>query len=220
MNLFFKSNINKSSKNIALFYVVAIGMFGAMIGCTTLSGLTGGASKKNVKPEPVFYAVAIISPTALAKSNPKASGSGSASLNNNLAGKIIFTEGFGKVKVEVEVQGLDPNSKHGFHIHEFGDCTADDASSAGGHYNPLNKDHGPMDGEMHHLGDMNNLEADKAGKAKAVFFISNVSLNGIQNSIVGRSVIIHKNEDDMITQPSGASGNRIGCGVIGIKHEY
>lgn len=220
MDLFFKSNNNKRSKNVALSYVLSIGMFGALLGCTTLSGITGGASKKNIKPEPVFYAVAILSPTALAKSNLKTSGSAPASLNMNLAGKIIFTEGFGKVKVEAFVQGLDPNSKHGFHIHEFGDCTAEDASTAGGHYNPLKAEHGPMDGEMHHLGDMNNLEADKAGNAKAEFFISNVSLNGIQNAIVGRSVIIHKNEDDMITQPSGAAGNRIGCGVIGIKHEY
>ena len=70
------------------------------------------------------------------------------------------------VKLVADLDGLAPNSKHGFHIHEFGDCTAPDASSAGSHYDPAaTKHHGMPNDKMSHAGDMGNIEADANGKA-------------------------------------------------------
>ena len=135
-------------------------------------------------------------------------------VGNTVSGIIIFTQTEKGVKIEVNVQGLS-KGKHGFHIHEFGDCSAPDGTSAGGHFNPEGKTHGaPMD-MSHHMGDMGNIEADDSGKAHLEYVDPMMSLTG-EKSIMGRSVILHKNEDDMKTQPSGNAGPRIACGVIGV----
>lgn len=135
-------------------------------------------------------------------------------VGNTVSGTITFAQTDKGVRVVVEVQGLT-KGKHGFHIHEFGDCSAPDGTSAGGHFNPEGKTHGaPMD-MSRHAGDMGNIEADDSGKAHLDYVDPMMSLNGA-NSIIGRSVILHKNEDDMKTQPTGNAGARIACGVIGI----
>jgi Cu-Zn family superoxide dismutase len=86
--------------------------------------------------------------------------------------------------------------------------------SAGGHFNPEGKSHGaPMD-MSRHMGDMGNLEADESGKAHLEYVDATLQLNG-PDSILGRSLIIHKNEDDLKTQPTGNAGPRVACGVIG-----
>ena len=137
-----------------------------------------------------------------------------ATQGNSVSGTITFLSTDSGVKVVVDVQGLS-KGKHGFHIHEFGDCNSPDGSSAGGHFNPAGMAHGgPMDMKRH-MGDMGNLEADESGKAHLEYIDRMISLTG-EHSIVGRSVILHKSEDDLQTQPTGNSGARIACGVIGI----
>jgi Cu-Zn family superoxide dismutase len=132
---------------------------------------------------------------------------------NNVSGTITFTQTENGVRVVADLQGLS-KGKHGFHIHEFGDCSSADGLSAGGHFNPEGKSHGaPMD-MSRHMGDMGNLEADESGKAHLEYTDAVIRLNG-PNSILGRSVIVHKGEDDLKSQPSGNAGGRVACGVIG-----
>jgi len=133
---------------------------------------------------------------------------------NAVTGIVTFTKVEGGVKVVADLQGLT-KGKHGFHIHECGDCSSSDGASAGGHFNPMAKSHGaPMDA-MRHEGDMGNIEADENGKAHMEYTDKNISFEGAA-SIIGRSVIVHKDEDDLKTQPTGNAGARVACGVIGI----
>ena len=134
---------------------------------------------------------------------------------NTVSGKITFMETEGGVRVIALISGLQPNTKHGFHIHEYGDCSAIDGASAGGHFNPSNTSHGgPMD-KMRHEGDLGNLEADANGNAAVDYVDPMLTLRG-EDSIIGLSVIVHQKEDDLKTQPTGNSGPRIACGVIGV----
>lgn len=135
-----------------------------------------------------------------------------SSSGSKVKGIVTFTQVNGGVKVVADFEGLTPG-KHGFHIHEKGDCSAADASSAGGHYNPTNQPHGGPDSEKRHVGDLGNVVADASGKAHYEYVDKVISLNG-DHSIVEKSVVIHQDPDDFTTQPSGNSGARIGCGVI------
>jgi superoxide dismutase, Cu-Zn family len=120
------------------------------------------------------------------------------------------------VKIVADIEGLAPNSKHGFHIHEFGDCSAPDATSAGSHYDPLvSKHHGMPTDKERHAGDMGNVQADDSGKLHYELVIAGVTIDGDQAPILGRGLIIHANPDDF-TQPVGNAGGRVGCGVIGV----
>src|ERR1035438_8328155 len=117
-----------------------------------------------------------------------------ATQGNTATGTITFTKTPEGIKVVADLQGLS-KGKHGFHIHEFGDCSSPDGMSAGGHFNPDAKPHaGPMD-MMRHEGDMGNIEADDAGKAHMEYTDKMLSFEG-PHSILGRSVILHKSEDD------------------------
>lgn len=114
-----------------------------------------------------------------------------------------------------EVGGLMPGSRHGFHIHEKGDCSAADASSAGGHFNPAAKPHGRTGHGAHHAGDGDNLVADSQGVARVNAHFSGVSLGGgSANDIAGRALIVHANADDYSSQPAGNAGARVACGLI------
>ena len=114
-----------------------------------------------------------------------------------------------------EVGGLAPNSRHGIHIHETGDCSAADASSAGAHFNPASTPHGKAGSGAHHAGDMDNITADAEGVAKVDLHVSGVSLGGPATSdIGGRALVVHADPDDYQSQPSGNSGARVACGVI------
>lgn len=133
----------------------------------------------------------------------------------NVQGTVTFFVGETdqEMQVSVELQGLEPGL-HGFHIHEVGDCSADDASSAGGHFNPYNAPHGSPVAPEHHVGDMGNIEADGDGRVSS----SELSFPGLAfsgpASILQKAVVIHSNEDDLTSQPSGDAGERLGCGVI------
>jgi Cu-Zn family superoxide dismutase len=135
---------------------------------------------------------------------------------SNCKGVVRFTDTGNRMKVLADIEGLAPGSKHGFHVHEFGDCSAPDATSAGSHYDPAGtKHHGSPSDQMKHPGDLGNIEADSAGKAHYEITIQGVTIDGATAPILGRAVIVHANPDDF-SQPVGNAGGRIGCGVIGI----
>jgi superoxide dismutase, Cu-Zn family len=137
-----------------------------------------------------------------------------ATAGNKVTGTVTFTPVADGVQVHADIAGLTPG-KHGFHIHEFGDCTAADGSSAGAHFNPSNQPHAGPDAVARHEGDMGNVEADASGKAKLDYVDHQISLSDDAKSAIGRSVVVHAKPDDLKTQPSGDSGARIACGVIG-----
>jgi Cu-Zn family superoxide dismutase len=136
------------------------------------------------------------------------------SAGNKVSGTVTFTEVADGVQVHAEISGLTPGN-HGFHVHEFGDCSAADASSAGAHFNPTNKPHGGPDAAERHVGDMGNVQADASGKTKLEYVDHQISLTNDQRSVIGRSVVVHAKADDLKSQPAGDSGARVACGVIG-----
>lgn len=138
----------------------------------------------------------------------------SAASGSHVSGTVTFTKVEGGVKVVAELEGLTPGD-HGFHIHEFGDCSAADGASAGGHFNPDNHVHGAPNVVDRHAGDLGNITADAAGKARYERVDSTISLSGA-NSIIGHGVIVHAKADDMMTQPTGNAGGRVACGSIGV----
>jgi superoxide dismutase, Cu-Zn family len=140
-----------------------------------------------------------------------------AASGSKVTGTVTFTKTDEGVRVVADVDGLTPG-EHGFHIHDFGDCTAADATTAGGHYNPGKHQHAGPDAEMRHKGDLGNLTADAAGKAHYERVDSKLQLSG-EHSIVGRSVIVHEKVDDLKTQPTGNAGARVACGVIGLAKD-
>jgi Cu-Zn family superoxide dismutase len=133
---------------------------------------------------------------------------------NQASGTVFFTQKGDKVLVKANVTGLKPNGVHGFHVHEKGDCSAADAMSAGGHFNPAASQHGNPASGVHHVGDMPNLKADADGVASLNWEETDFTLTDGPNSIVGRAIVVHLNPDDYKSQPAGNSGPRIACGVI------
>lgn len=135
---------------------------------------------------------------------------------NTATGSLeLRAEGDG-VRISGRIGGLAPDTVHGFHIHETGDCSAPDASSAGGHFNPGSDPHGnPADGP-HHAGDIPNQRSDANGNADIDVLVPGIELGtGSSTDVEGRALILHAERDDYTSQPSGNSGARIACGVIG-----
>jgi Cu-Zn family superoxide dismutase len=130
-------------------------------------------------------------------------------------GEVTFTGGPDGVKVVGSFNGLTMG-EHGFHVHEKGDCSAPDASSAGAHFNPTAKPHASREAAERHVGDLGNLKADPYGLARVEFVDKNLSLEG-PYSIIGKAVILHEKPDDFTTQPTGNAGGRLACGVIEAK---
>ncbi len=133
---------------------------------------------------------------------------------NSVFGIVKFEAVSEGIRIVADLTGLTPG-KHGFHIHEYGDCSAEDGTSAGGHFNPAKMPHSSPSSKERHVGDLGNIEADKDGKAHLDYVDAMISLTG-KNSIIGRGVVVHEKEDDLKTQPTGAAGARIACGVVGI----
>lgn len=137
------------------------------------------------------------------------------SSGSQVTGTVTFEEVDGGVKVVADIKGLTPG-KHGFHVHEHGDCSAPDASKAGMHYNPRNTNHGGPDSPVRHVGDLGNVVADDKGHAHYERIDAVITLDGPE-TIVGRSILVHADPDDYVSQPAGNSGKRIGCGLIELK---
>ena len=168
--------------------------------CKKEQGQTPAAPAESAKTEkaPPAQAVAELQPTEGSK----------------VTGNVTFISQNGAIRVVADIEGLEPG-QHGFHIHETGDCSAPDASSAGGHFNPDNAPHGAPENPpaQRHAGDLGNLDANAEGKAHYEMVDQVLSLGG-PNSIVGKSVIVHAQPDDLSTQPTGNAGPRLACGVI------
>lgn len=170
------------------------GMFIAVLGATAV--LISGCQSDSGNGR---HAVAELSP---------ASGS-------NVRGTVHFYETSKGVRVVAKVNGLTPGP-HGFHIHEKGDCSAPDATSAGGHFNPTGAKHGAPHAAERHAGDFGNIVANASGEGRYENLDARITFDG-PNSIIGRAVIVHANADDMTTQPTGNAGGRVACGVIQMK---
>lgn len=132
---------------------------------------------------------------------------------SKVTGTIEFKEVEGGLEVTANVEGLTPGD-HGWHVHEKGDCSAPDAKSAGGHFNPSGHKHGAPDGAERHEGDFGNLTAGKDGKATKTFVMKGITLDEGASSVVGKGFIVHEKKDDFTTQPTGNAGGRVACGVI------
>ncbi|MFZ0930411.1 MAG: superoxide dismutase family protein [Syntrophobacteraceae bacterium] len=170
---------------------------GALLSGIILGVALAGCSRKMEEVQ-VKDAIAVMNPTEGSK----------------VRGVVSFTKDGKGVRIVAKIEGLSPGP-HGFHIHEFGNCTSPEANSAGGHFNPTDMPHAGPKSEKRHAGDLGNLEADKNGVARLEWTDNVISLEG-PASIIGRSVIVHAQADDFKTQPTGASGARVACGVIGI----
>ncbi len=174
-------------------------------------GLAACASKAPTAPEAAAAAPAKATESffgrtkaAVATLTPSATG--------GATGIVTFAASGNTVDVHVVAAGLVPGSVHGFHVHDIGNCASPDFMSAGGHFNPEHKMHGPQTGD-HHAGDMPSLLADPSGAIDARFTLAGVALGG-SDGFVGRAVILHAGNDDYQTQPTGNSGARLSCGVI------
>jgi Cu-Zn family superoxide dismutase len=159
---------------------------GLLAGCATMGG---------------SGAVADLQPTAAITPNPT-------------MGKVTFTSLEHGLRVAGEVRGLPPNTEHGFHIHEKGDC-GDNANASGGHFNPAGGVHGKFAAPGSHAGELPSLMADASGVARFRVDVHALSLTeGAANNVVGRALVVHRDRDDFTTQPAGNSGPRIACAVI------
>lgn len=132
----------------------------------------------------------------------------------NVRGTVTFTQIGDVVRITGEVTGHTPGPK-GFHIHEKGDCSAPDAMSAGGHFNPHKSKHGGPYDPVKHAGDLGNIVFDKQGVAKINFTVGDFSVSRDRiDGIIGRALIVHVQPDDLTTDPTGNAGGRAACGVI------
>ena len=134
------------------------------------------------------------------------------------SGSVVFTETEGGVEVSAQVMyGAEGYAGlHGIHLHEIGDCSAPDYTSAGGHFNPTGVDHGGPGAAVHHGGDFGNIEIGEDGSGSLELVSTMLSFDG-ENSILDRAVILHAAEDDLTSQPTGAAGARDACGVVKLK---
>jgi Cu-Zn family superoxide dismutase len=154
-------------------------------------------------------------PTATSNAvGPRAQAKLEARSGSAVEGVVAFRPADGGLVAEVDIRGLTPNSEHGFHVHEKGDCSAPDASSAGGHFNPGGQPHGMPGSGAHHAGDIQNLRADANGAVRTEVKLPGLTIVGGPTSIIGRAVVVHRDPDDYTSQPAGNSGPRIACGVI------
>lgn len=134
---------------------------------------------------------------------------------SEVRGIVVFNEVGDTLEIHASVSGLEPG-RYGFHLHEGGDCSGAEATAAGGHFAPEGDDpHGaPTEPPpRHHAGDLGNLAAPFGGTAIDDIEDAELTLVG-EFGVVGRAVIVHAAEDDLVSQPSGEAGPPIACGVV------
>ena len=165
--------------------------------------MTGCASKKSMSPVSGDKTQTITAPII--------------DIEGTEIGKTIFTETTEGMTIDIVAEGLTPGL-HGTHIHEKGECTPPDFTSAGAHFNPTSKEHGFKNPKGFHLGDLPNIDVDPEGKVNVRLKLTDITLkSGAENSILdsdGSALMIHEKEDDNITDPAGNSGDRIACAAI------
>jgi|GEM_PF-402413 len=136
----------------------------------------------------------------------------------NDLGTVTFTQNDdGTVTMVADLHGVDGAGAHGIHVHENGECSAPDFKSAGGHFNPMGTDHACPPTTPRHAGDFGNIDIAADGSGHLEMTTDLVTVTPGETSVVGKAVILHGGEDDCTSQPSGAAGPRIGCGVISLS---
>lgn len=195
----------RSSRSLALVPL--------LLACVACSQPVDDAATPDGAPPPPMQ------PEASAPETPAAATTASVTLapteGSQVAGTLAFSMVDGVVRATGQVSGLAPDSEHGFHLHEKGDCSAADGSSAGGHFNPATTDHGRVGHGTHHGGDSDNIVANAEGVAMVDARFEGVTLgDGAATDIVGKGVIVHADPDDYATQPTGNAGARLACGVV------
>jgi superoxide dismutase, Cu-Zn family len=179
----------------------------AMIPCALL----GACGNKEAPPAPAPPA-----PTAAqAPAAPPATVTLAGASGSQVAGDLQLAATPDGVSISGQITGLAPNTLHGFHVHQTGDCSAPDAKSAGEHFNPGQHPHGGPSATERHLGDLPNVQADAMGMASISATVTGATLrDGGANDLMGKALIVHAKRDDYVSQPSGDAGDRIACGVI------
>ena len=146
-------------------------------------------------------------------SGPAATATLAPTRGSSTSGTVRFVQTGSTVQVSGEIRGLKPNSEHGFHVHEKGDCSSGDGMSAGAHWNPNDQPHGKYDAPRHHAGDLPSLRADAAGNVKFHFETGAFRVGSGPDDVLGRGLIVHRDPDDY-SQPVGNAGPRLACAVI------
>ena len=181
------------NKSAGIVLLLAFGVFVA--GCASSEE---GAPSGEGEAKKVSRATAYINPRS----------------DSELFGSAIFIREGDQITVQVSIEAAPPG-EHAVHIHETGDCSAPDATSAGGHWNPTGADHGKWNEAPFHLGDIGNVLAGEDGTGSIMLTTDLWEMGtGETNDIMGKAVIVHAGPDDFTTQPTGAAGGRLGCGVI------
>lgn len=138
-------------------------------------------------------------------------------LESKSGAKVSGTADIGKSQkgllVRLYLKNIEPGA-HGIHVHEKGDCSSADGKSAGEHFNPSDNRHGAPTAAQHHGGDFGNFTASKELDQVIEFQVPNPPPPFSWDSIIGKSLVIHRDKDDLVSQPAGNSGDRIACGVL------
>lgn len=138
--------------------------------------------------------------------------------DSQVTGTVTFIQRQDGVEVVAEISGAPPGT-HGLHLHETGDCSAPDFTSAGGHFNPTGVEHGCPESPVHHAGDFGNVEIGEDGTGRLTLKSTLLTLAEGPNSAVGKAVIFHEHPDDCVSQPTGDAGGRLACGVVTLEGE-
>ncbi len=134
---------------------------------------------------------------------------------SDVKGNAVFTENKGAITINATFSGLKPGI-HAIHIHEKADCSASDASSAGGHWNPTFKSHGKWGSSSYHRGDIGNFTTDQYGNGSITMTTNEwcIGCGDASKDILGKGLIVHEKADDYVTQPTGDAGGRVACTAI------
>lgn len=189
---------NPSIVGIKVSFLLLIGIPIALTSCERIQNQVGVPSTPSAK-----QAIATIGPTS----------------NSSVTGMAVFTQNGDQITLAIEIQNASPGI-HGVHIHENGDCSAPDGTSAGGHWNPTGVAHGKWGEGEFHLGDIGNITVGEDGTGSIELTTDLWEIGtGSDVDVVGKGIIVHAGADDFTSQPSGAAGARIGCGVIVLAEE-
>lgn len=185
------------------------------IGLTVLLAACSREQPTGAPRQPDETTAAPAEKTTAAEAAPEAVAQIAPTQGNTVTGSLALAQSPQGVHISGTIQGLKPDAEFGFHVHEKGDCSAPDGSSAGGHFNPTQAQHGNPTGPSHHAGDMPNIKSNAEGVAQVDTTEAGTSLHGDPGmDVMGKAIVVHESPDDYATQPSGNSGKRVACGVI------
>jgi Cu-Zn family superoxide dismutase len=196
-----------------LVSAVAVMSLFALAGCTkdraTDSGGNGAdqSTMQTAAPAPEPETISVPRATAVLQGAPT---------DTDFKGTVTFIQEGNGVRIVADLAGVDTDGKHGFHVHQTGECVHGEGdkhfTSAGGHFNPGNANHACPPEEPRHAGDLGNIEVTR-GVGHLEETSTLLSLSG-PNSVVGKAIILHAKADDCKTQPTGDAGDRLACGVV------